>query len=146
MGGSREEPRAPCLKSLAPGIAVKKNTLDVRACVSEKHGRCCCTSHVRTGEENQTQTGSEHAPRISPTHLPPNNSALHEDLLGPEQRVGTVTKLFKGELSNKEILELNKHLINTGLKTDRKNDAIGQVAVWPAGRMRRDQERCLDFL
>lgn len=54
--------------------------------------------------------------------------------------------MFKGELSNKEILELNRHLINTGLKTDRKNDPISQVAVWPAGIMGRDRESCLDFL
>lgn len=46
-GGSREELRAPCLKSLAPEIAVKKNTLDVRACVSEKHGKRHCTSYGR---------------------------------------------------------------------------------------------------
>lgn len=77
-GGSREELRAPCLKSLAPEIAVKKNTLDVRACVSEKHGKRHCTSYGRISRRHQVQTGFRKVPRTAHVHPPaqPSNRAL----------------------------------------------------------------------
>ena len=65
-GGSREELRAPGLKSLAPGTAVM-NTPDVRACVSEKPQQ---TQENR--REDQRQTGIRHsAPTSQPTAQPP---------------------------------------------------------------------------
>lgn len=38
-------------------------------------------------------------------------------------------ELLKGEQYDKETPELNRCLINTCLKADRKNDAVGQVSV-----------------
>lgn len=82
-GGSREEQRAPCLKSLAPGTAVKKNILDVQACASEKTWQTLLYFPRKNRRRNPIPTWSGHVPRTTSTHLPP-NLALQE---GPQDGI-----------------------------------------------------------